>query len=214
MEPMATVEEKKKRSGVGRKSLRRVLPVVPSDLRGVSKAKGSHGLALKVQGQGVQRRYDEGLKRDIALMATQRGNKKTAEHYRKKLGFHMYTQTVCRFKKEYLGNGNKKRGLGKGQVGEVREEQAGGSEEQVEGGEENVQVSAVGGSTSIQERSLNDTTSVMNEEGVSNQEDGGRVHRQVENAKREVDSEHNSQQVKEQRGERDGDVSVMFDLCR
>ena len=174
---------------------RGVLPVVPSDLRGVSKAKGSHGLALKVQGQGVQRRYDEGLKRDIALMATQRGNKKTAEHYRKKLGFHMYTQTVCRFKKEYLGNGNKKRGLGKGQVGEVREEQAGGSEEQVEGGEENVQVSAVGGSTSMQERSLNDTSKEVNEEGVSKQKDGGRVHRKVENAEREVDAEGNFQQV-------------------
>ena len=174
---------------------RRLLPVVPSDLKGVTKAKGSHGLALKVQGQGVQRRYDEALKRDIGLMATQRGNKKTAEHYRKKLGFHMNTDTVCRFKKEYLGNGNKKRGLGKGQVDEVREEQVGGSEEQVEGGEENVQVSAVGGSTSIQERSLNDTSKEVNEEGVSKQKDGGRVHRKVENAEREVDAEGNFQQV-------------------
>ena len=102
----------------------------------------------------------------------------------------MNYDTVCRFKKEYLGNGNKKRGLGKGQVGEVREEHVGGGEEQVEGGEENVQVSAVGGSTSTQERSLNDTS-----KGVSKQKDGGRVHRKVENAEREVGAEGNSQQV-------------------
>merc|ERR1719239_1231693 len=67
----------------------------------------------KVQGEGSQRRYPEKVKRAIAKMATERGDRSSAKYFSKELGFEVHPITVKRFKKAFLWNQKKKRGTSK-----------------------------------------------------------------------------------------------------
>merc|ERR1719193_1520776 len=123
-EPTNIVGRKSKRTRLSNEPLRLVLPAGVVDMTSMSKARVSIKMmskteiyarpvpktkvtkgskrkvsdVAKVQGEGSQRRYPEKVKRAIAKMAIERGNRSTAEYFSKELGFKVHRDTCHRFK--------------------------------------------------------------------------------------------------------------------
>ena len=150
--------------------------------RPVPKTKAAEGSkrkvseVAKVQGEGTQRRYPDEVKRAIAKMAIERGDRSTAKYFSKELGFELHPSTVCTFKKAFPWNQKK----GSGEQGGVENSQDEEEEEHIQGGED--QVNGGDSNTQLQVQQVN--TNQEQEEIIidANEEvngEGGEIQEQV-----------------------------------
>jgi len=236
-EPTNIVGRKRKRTRLSNEPLRLVLPAGVVDMTSMSKARVSIKMmskteiyarpvpktkvakgskrkvsdVAKVQGEGSQRRYPEKVKRAIAKMAIERGDRSTAEYFSKELGFEVHPITVKRFKKAFPCNQKKKRGEeqeeGENSQDDEEEEHIQGGEEQVNGGDSNTQLQ-------VQQVNTNQEEIIIDANEEVNGEDG-EIEEQVNTGEGSItNNQENLNQVKEQRieGEEDDeDLIVRFD---
>merc|ERR1719239_1774661 len=152
----------------------------------------------KVQGEGSQRRYHDEVKRAIAKMAIERGDRSTAKYFSKELGFEVHPITVKRFKKAFPCNQKKKRGE---EQEEGENSQDDEEEEHIEGGQENIQggegqVNGDNSNTQLQVQQVN--TNQEQEEIIS---DGNKVEEELNQVKEQMMEDE----------EEDEDLIVHFD---
>jgi len=255
-EPTNIVGRKSKRTRLSNEPLRLVLPAGVVDMTSMSKARVSIKMmskteiyarpvpktkvakgskrkvsdVAKVQGEGSQRRYPEKVKRAIAKMAIERGDRSSAKYFSKELGFEVHPITVKRFKKAFPCNQKKKRGEeqeeGENSQDDEEEEHIEGGEENIQGGED--QVNGDNSNTQLQVQQVNtnqeqeeiiiDANEEVNGEGDEIQDqvntgEGSIAHNQeIISDGNKVEEELN--QVKEQMmedEEEDEDLIVHFD---
>jgi len=236
-EPTNIVGRKSKRTRLSNEPLRLVLPAGVVDMTSMSKARVSIKMmskteiyarpvpktkvakgskrkvsdVAKVQGEGSQRRYPEKVKRAIAKMAIERGDRSSAKYFSKELGFEVHPITVKRFKKAFPCNQKKKRGEeqeeGENSQDDEEEEHIQGGEEQVNGGDSNTQLQ-------VQQVNTNQEEIIIDANEEVNGEDG-EIEEQVNTGEGSItNNQENLNQVKEQRieGEEDDeDLIVRFD---
>jgi len=243
-EPTNIVGRKSKRTRLSNEPLRLVLPAGVVDMTSMSKARVSIKMmskteiyarpvpktkvakgskrkvsdVAKVQGEGSQRRYPEKVKRAIAKMAIERGDRSTAEYFSKELGFEVHPITVKRFKKAFPCNQKKKRGEeqeeGENSQDDEEEEHIQGGEDNIQGGEEQVNGGDSNTQLQVQQVNTNQEEIIIDANEEVNGEDG-EIEEQVNTGEGSItNNQENLNQVKEQRieGEEDDeDLIVRFD---